>query len=97
MVERRKKKLACFQKTRSRVVKKGDTTKASVPVNSLFTLEELIHMIDVSINMKYGRIWRGLRALLLTVCGDRWNLLGRSSNMNMKIYLCRSGLLFIKS
>jgi hypothetical protein len=53
MVERRRKKLACFQKTRSGVVKKGDTAKASIPVSSPFTLEELVHMIDVSVNSKY--------------------------------------------
>jgi hypothetical protein len=54
VMESRKKKLTCFQKTRNRVIKKGDTTKASIPVNSPFTLEELIHMIDFSINSKYG-------------------------------------------
>jgi hypothetical protein len=54
MAERRKKKLACFQKTRSSMVKKGDTMKASMPVNSPFTLEELVHMIDVTVNSKYG-------------------------------------------
>jgi hypothetical protein len=53
MAERRKK-LACFQKTRGGVVKKGDTTKAPVPVNSPFTLEELVYMIDISVNSKYG-------------------------------------------
>jgi hypothetical protein len=42
MAERRKK-LACFQKTRGGIVKKGDTTKAPVLVNSPFTLEELLH------------------------------------------------------
>jgi hypothetical protein len=52
--ERRKKKLACFQKTRCGVVKKGDTTRASQPVSSPFNLEELVHMIDVSVNSKYG-------------------------------------------
>jgi hypothetical protein len=54
VAERRKKKLGCFPKTRSGVVKKGDTVKASTPVNSPFTLEELVHMIDVSVNSKYG-------------------------------------------
>jgi hypothetical protein len=54
MAERRKKKLACFQKTRNGVVKKGDTLKASTLVNSPFTLEELVHMLDVSVNNKYG-------------------------------------------
>jgi hypothetical protein len=54
VAERRKKKLAYFPKTRSGVGKKGDTVKASTPVNSPFTLEELVHMIDVSVNSKYG-------------------------------------------
>jgi uncharacterized alkaline shock family protein YloU len=54
MAERRRKKLACFQKTRGGVVKKGDNMKALVLVNSPFTLEELVHMIDVSFNNKYG-------------------------------------------
>jgi hypothetical protein len=54
MVEWRKKKLTSFQKTRHGVIKKGDTVKASTPVNYSFTLEELLHMIDVSVNSKYG-------------------------------------------
>jgi hypothetical protein len=44
--ERCKKKLACFQKTRGGVVKKGGTTRAS---SSPFTLDEHVHMIDVSV------------------------------------------------
>jgi hypothetical protein len=36
MAERKRKKLACFQKTRSAVVKKGDTAKASLLINSPF-------------------------------------------------------------
>jgi hypothetical protein len=47
--ERCKKKLACFQKTRGGVVKKGGTTRASQPVSSPFTLDEHVHMIDVSV------------------------------------------------
>jgi hypothetical protein len=35
------------------VVKKGDTVEASTPVNSPFTLEELVHMMDVSVNSMY--------------------------------------------
>jgi uncharacterized protein YicC (UPF0701 family) len=53
MAERRKK-LSCFQKTHGGVVKKGDTIKASTPVNAPFTLEEFVHMIDVSVSSKYG-------------------------------------------
>jgi hypothetical protein len=37
MAERRRKKLACFQKAHSGVVKKGDTAKASTSVNSPFS------------------------------------------------------------
>jgi hypothetical protein len=59
MMERRRKKLACFQKT-SGVIKKVDTTKASIPVNSPFTLEELVHMIDASVNSKYGADLEGI-------------------------------------
>jgi hypothetical protein len=60
MVERWRQKLACFQNTRNGVVKEGDTAKASLPVNSLFTLLELIHMIDVSVNSKYGADLEGI-------------------------------------
>jgi hypothetical protein len=54
MVERRKKKMVWFQRTQSSVVKKGDTVWASIPVSSSFTLEELVHMIDVLVSSKYG-------------------------------------------
>jgi hypothetical protein len=64
MVEWRKKKLACFQKTRSGVVKKEGTAKASTPVNSPFTLKELVHMIDVSVNSKYGADLEGITRTL---------------------------------
>jgi hypothetical protein len=60
MVERTRKKLACFQKTRRRVIKKDDTTKASVPVISPFTLEEHVHMIDVSVKSRYGADLEGI-------------------------------------
>jgi hypothetical protein len=36
------------------MIKKGNTAKASSPVNSPFTLEELVHMIDVSVSSKCG-------------------------------------------
>jgi hypothetical protein len=49
MAERRKKKLVCFQRTRSGVVTKGDTMRASIPVSSSFTLEKLVEMIDISV------------------------------------------------
>jgi hypothetical protein len=65
MVERRKKKLACFQKTRSGIVKNGDTTKASTPVNSPFTLEVLVQMIDVLVNSKYGADLEGITRTLM--------------------------------
>jgi hypothetical protein len=71
MAERRKKKLACFQKTRHGVVKKGDTVKASTLVNSPFTLEELVHLIDVSVNSKYGADLEGVtHALTESVKGS---------------------------
>jgi hypothetical protein len=71
MAERRKKKLACFQKTRHGVVKKGDMMKASTPVNSPFTLEELVYLIDVSVNSKYGVDLEGVtRALTESVKGS---------------------------
>jgi hypothetical protein len=64
MAEWRKKKLACFQKTRQGVVKKGDIVKASVLVNSPFTLEELVHLIHVSVNNKYGTDLEGITRTL---------------------------------
>jgi hypothetical protein len=71
MAERRKKKLACFQKTRQGVVKKGDMVKASVLVNSPFTLEELVHLIDVFVNNKYGTDLEGItRTLMNSVKGS---------------------------
>jgi hypothetical protein len=64
IAEKRRKKLACFQKTRGGVVKKGDTVKASTPVNTPFTLEELVHMIDVSVNSKYEADLEGITCTL---------------------------------
>jgi hypothetical protein len=61
MAKRRRKKLACFQKV---MVKKGDIVKASTQVNSPFTLEELVHMIDVSVNSKYGVALEGITHIL---------------------------------
>jgi UDP-3-O-acyl-N-acetylglucosamine deacetylase len=55
MTELRKRKLACFQKTRGGVVKKSDTaTATSTKVNSQLNHEDLAHMIDVSVTGKYG-------------------------------------------
>jgi hypothetical protein len=42
------------------VVKKGNTVKASTLVNSPFTLEELVHMIDMSVNSMYGADLEGI-------------------------------------
>jgi hypothetical protein len=72
MAERKRKKLACFQKTRSAVVKKGDTAKASLLINSPFTLKELIHMIDVSVNNKYGA---NLEVITRTIMDSVWGSL----------------------
>jgi uncharacterized alkaline shock family protein YloU len=41
-------------------MKKGDTVKTSILVNSPFTLEELVHLIDVSVNNKYGADLEGI-------------------------------------
>jgi hypothetical protein len=38
--------------------------KASTPVNSPFTLEELMHMINVYINSKYGADLEGITRTL---------------------------------
>jgi hypothetical protein len=64
MAERQNKKLACFQKIRHGVIKKGDMVKASTPLNSPFTLEELVHIIDVSVNSKYGANLEGITCTL---------------------------------
>jgi UDP-3-O-acyl-N-acetylglucosamine deacetylase len=55
MAELRKRKLACFQKTRGGVIKKSDTAATtSTKVNSQLNHEDLAHMIDVSVTGKYG-------------------------------------------
>jgi hypothetical protein len=64
MAERCQKKLACFQKTRIGVLKKGDMAKVLVPVNSPLTLEELVYMIDVSVSSKYGSDLEGITRTL---------------------------------
>jgi hypothetical protein len=46
------------------VVKKGDTVRASTPVNSPFTLEELMHMINISVNRKYDIDLEGITRTL---------------------------------
>jgi hypothetical protein len=45
-------------------VKKGDTMWASMPVSSSFTLEELVHMIDVWVSSKYGTDLEGITRTL---------------------------------
>jgi hypothetical protein len=55
MAELRRRKLACFQKTCSDVIKKADTAAASrVKVNSALSPEDLAHMVDMSVASKYG-------------------------------------------
>jgi hypothetical protein len=39
--------------------------KALVPVNSPFTLEELVHIIDVSVNSKYGADLEGITRTIM--------------------------------
>jgi hypothetical protein len=55
MAELRRRKLACFQKMRSGVIKKADTAAPSgAKVNSALNPEDLAHMVDVSVASKYG-------------------------------------------
>jgi hypothetical protein len=55
MTERRRKKLACFQKTRHGIVKKADTAAASrTKVDSPLSPEDLVQLVDVSVASKYG-------------------------------------------
>jgi hypothetical protein len=55
MGELRMRKLACFQKTRSGVVKKTDTaTMPGAKVNSSLNPEDLVHMVAVLVASKYG-------------------------------------------
>jgi hypothetical protein len=54
-----RRKLACFQKTRTGVIKKTVpaimTTMTTAPlVTSNLTLEELVKLVDVSVASKYG-------------------------------------------
>jgi hypothetical protein len=53
---RMRKKLACYQKIRSSVVQKVDTTKAmsSKVSTSSLSPEDLVHLVDVSVGSKYG-------------------------------------------
>jgi hypothetical protein len=54
LAELRWRKLACFQKTCNRVVKKGDTAAvSSAKVNSYLNPEDMAHMVDVPISSKY--------------------------------------------
>jgi hypothetical protein len=55
MAELRRKKLACFQKTRNRVVKKADTAVATdAKVNAHLSRKDLVHMVDVLVASMYG-------------------------------------------
>jgi hypothetical protein len=59
MAVARRRKLACFQKTRARVIKKTvpaiTTTMTMAPtVTSNLTPKELVKLIDVSVASKYG-------------------------------------------
>jgi hypothetical protein len=73
IVERRWKKLACFQKIRNGVIKKFDTASASgVKVDSPLSHEDHVHMVDVSVASKYGA---DLTQLTHVVAEDMWNTL----------------------
>jgi hypothetical protein len=55
MAELRRRKLACFQKTRNGVIKKANKATASgTKVNSALHPEDLAHMVDASVASKYG-------------------------------------------
>jgi hypothetical protein len=59
MVVARRRKLACFQKTRTGVIKKTipavtTTTTMAPMVTSNLTPEELVKLIDMSVASKYG-------------------------------------------
>jgi hypothetical protein len=55
MVELRRRKLACFQKMHNGIIKKTDTATAfGSKVNSHLSLEDLAHMVDMSVASKYG-------------------------------------------
>jgi hypothetical protein len=55
MVERRCKKLACFQKTHHGIVKKADMVAASsTKVTYQLSPEDMVQLVDVSVASKYG-------------------------------------------
>jgi hypothetical protein len=56
MAEIRRRKLACFQKTRNVIVKKANTaTTSGIKVNSSsLSPEDLVQLVDVSVMSKYG-------------------------------------------
>jgi hypothetical protein len=55
MVERQRKKLACFQKTHHNFIKKVDTTAASgTKVDYPLSPKDLVQLVDVSVASKYG-------------------------------------------
>jgi hypothetical protein len=72
-VEARKmqEKLVCYQKTRSNIVQKADTIKASSSkVNSSSLMaEEIIHLVDISAASKYGA---DLAQLTRALAEDVW-------------------------
>jgi hypothetical protein len=55
MAKARRWKLACFEKTRNRVVKKADTAAASgSKVDTSLSAEDLVQLVNVSVASKYG-------------------------------------------
>jgi hypothetical protein len=55
MAKIQRRKLTCFQKTCSGVIKKADTASVSgAKVNSALNPVDLVHMVDVSVASKYG-------------------------------------------
>jgi hypothetical protein len=71
MAEARRQKLACFQKTRSGVVKKADTTTTSgSKVDTSPSPEDLVQLVDVSVASKYGAdLTQFTRVIVEEICG----------------------------
>jgi hypothetical protein len=89
MVELRRKKLACFQKTHNGIMKKVDTTTTSgAKVNSFpLSPEDLIQLVDISVTSKYGS---DLTQFTCVVAEDRHNTLetfktDRSNNLPRQV------------
>jgi hypothetical protein len=77
------------QKTRSGDVKKGDTMRVLKTVNTPFTLEDLIQMIDVSVSSKYGVDLKGITQMLVDSLQGSFELFKLESKRESKEGLSR--------